>query len=132
MSCVAQFECSALSDRLSFACLFLGDAVLRLKALTATWALNYGSLEKVNGKEWIRMPVPMTIRVRSQVINATSNWVDRIIAGWRKAGLCRREGEVVFVSTRLIEEGYTWLRSIEEADNKFHYPHSIRTLFENR
>lgn len=132
MSCVAQFECSALSDRLSFACLFLGDAVLRLKALTATWALNYGSLEKVNGKEWIRMPVPMTIRVRSQVINATSNWVDRIIAGWRKAGLCRREGEVVFVSIQLIEEGYTWLRSIEEADNKFHYPHSIRTLFENR
>lgn len=127
--CAVQFECCALSDRLSFACLSLLEARDRLKAFLATWAVNYGELLVDNaGNRWIRMPIPTTIQTQSQIVNTSLNWVDRILHGWRKSGLWRRDREWVCVSPILLEETYHWMRSLEEGDNLFHYPDSLETL----
>lgn len=126
-SCAAQFECAALSDRLAFACLSLLGGEDRLKAFIAAWAANYGEL-LADG--WIRMPSPMSLQVRSQIINATPNWVDRISRRWREALLWRREGERVFARPELLQGAYAWMRSLEEGDNRFSYPVRFVELFE--
>ncbi len=126
-SCAAQFECAALSDRLAFACLSLLGGEDRLKAFTAAWAASYGEL-LADG--WIRMPSPMSLQVRSQVINATPNWVDRISRRWREAALWRREGEWTFARPALLQEAYAWMRGLEEADNRFSYPARFEALFD--
>ena len=130
-TCAVQFECCALSDRLSFACLSLLDARDRLKAFLTTWAVNFGELLKdESGLIWIRMPVPTTIQVESQIVNTSLNWVDRILHDWRESGLWRRERESVIVSPSLLEETYRWMRSLEEGDNLFRYPSSLTLLLE--
>lgn len=131
-SYVAQLECAALSDRMSFACLALCDSVLRLKAFFASWAANYGTPVSRGGRACIEMPVPMTLAVQSKIVNSSLNWVDRIIHSWRDEGLWIRKGERVAVDVALLDEAWIWMRSLEEANERYQYPGHLHELFKRR
>lgn len=128
----AQFECATLSDRLAFACLSLLGAKDRLKAFTLTWAANYGSLIQTEEGLRIRMPAPMSLQVRSQVANTTPNWIDRILRGWRESGRWVREGDWVTFDPELLQDTYHWMRSLEEANNHYHYPERFVDLTQDK
>ncbi len=121
-----QFECATLSDRLAFACLSLLSPRDRLKAFTATWAANYGSLVTVDGQTKIHIPAPMSIQVRSQIVNVTPNWVDRILRVWREDDLWQRNGDWVVFDPRIVQDTYHWMRSLEEGNE--HFPESFVEL----
>ncbi len=124
----AQFECATLSDRLAFACLSLLSPKDRLKAFTVTWAANYGSLVMSGGQLRIRMPAPMSIQVRSQIVNTTPNWVDRSLRSWRENGRWQRNGDWVTFDPNLVQDTYHWMRSLEESNNNFRYPENFVQL----
>lgn len=112
--CMIQFEYCHLSDRLDLACHSLLDAKDRLKAYLMSWAVVYGDLHREEGEErtWIRMLSPMPMRVQSLIVNASPNWVDRMIHVWRKEDLWRRDREWVLVAPELLQEAYVWVRTL--------------------
>lgn len=124
-----QFECCALSDRLGMACLFLMGAKERLAAFTCSWALNYGQWICREDGEWIRMPVPLSRQIRSQIINVGPSWIDRTLRDWRAQNLWQRERDTVYARPSLLEPAYRWLRDHEESDNRYSYPKTLAELF---
>ena len=125
---VKQFECCMLSDRLAFASLALLNAENRLKAFGCTWAANYGErVEKADG-EWIKMPAPMSRRVRTAIISVSGNWLDGKLQEWMKAGVWLREGDWVWVRADFLDPVYVWMLRAEGRSVRFDYPEHLAEL----
>ncbi len=125
---VKQFECCTLSDRLGFISLALLSAEDRLKGFGCTWAANYGELIERDGIEWIRMPAPLSRRVRTAIVSVSDTWLDAKLQAWKKSRVWLREGDWVFVRPELLEPVYAWMLRAKGRSVRFKYPEHLRDL----
>lgn len=125
---VKQFECCMLSDRLAFASLALLNAEDRLKAFGCTWAANYGERVVKEDGDWIKMPAPMSRRVRTAIISVSGNWLDGKLQEWMKEGVWIRDGDWVWVRPAFLEPVYTWMLRAEGRSVRFDYPEHLSDL----
>lgn len=121
-----QFELASLSDRVGFCCLSLLSTEDKLKALTSTWALNFGTMVfDREGRKMIRMPVPLTRKYQVLVTNCSSVWLDKVLHKWIREKNWERDGEFVLVNPELLEPYYHWLRGCMDEADTFNYPKTL-------
>ena len=129
-----QFELASLSDRVGFCCLSLLSTEDKLKALTSTWALNYGTMVyDDDGRKMIRMPVPLTRKYQVLVTNCSSVWLDKVLHKWIREKNWKRDGEFVLVNPELLEPFYLWIRGCMDEADSYNYPRTLaeQILFED-
>ncbi len=110
----AQFELSSLSDRVAFISTALLDTELRLKTFTCSWAISFGELVDGPDGPWIRMPIPLTRKVRTDIIKTSMNSIDKILKEWMSHGNYYRQGDWVYVKPEVLDGIYNWMVRIDE------------------
>lgn len=126
---VVQFELATLSDRLGFACISLLGAEERLKVLFLVWGINFGTLTEARGETYIRMPSPLTRRVRASVISSSVFWIDHTLKKWKSDRIWKREGEWEYCRLTFLKGVYDWLRRAGESSSDYAYPERLESLF---
>lgn len=107
---LTQFELGNLSDRLGFSILSLLGASLRLQALYLAWAVFYGNIKQMGGRDVVTMPSPGRRTHIEQVISVSSVTMDKLSALAHEEACFDRQGDFISLDASWLQDVHQWMR----------------------